>query len=207
MRLALLLLVGCAANKAADDSADPGPVWGDDYCQWILEDHAPASDAAALADALEIVRAALYPQLAANLVTLDPTDSDEDYFVTSVDLGEGSASGDERVFLLRYSTLQFADPIPYSGLGAVLVHELKHAADFRDMSSEELVDFALWYAEGDYASYEHDTDDAVLEAGCGQGLIDFRLWLYDHVDAETLIEKQRDYYTPEEIAAWMEANP
>jgi hypothetical protein len=203
----LLGLMGCTADKAVGGEADSGPVWGDDYCQWILDDQAPVTDAAGLGDALDIVRAALYPELAVNLVTLDPTDSPEDYFVMSVDLGEGSGSGDERAFLLRYSTVQFADPMPYSGLGAILVHELKHAVDFRDMSSQQLVDFALWYSEGDYASYERETDEAVLEAGCGQGLIDFRLWLYDHVDAETLLEKQRDYYTPEEIAAWMEANP
>jgi hypothetical protein len=198
---ALLLLGGCGGG-----AADSGPVWGADYCAWTLEDHAPAADEAGIEAALALTRAALYPDLAGVEIALDATDSDEDYFVTSVDLSEPSSGGADRRYLLRYSRLQFLDPIPYAGLAAVLAHELQHARDFVAMDDAALVAWALWYAEGDYAAYERATDEAVLEAGCGRGLIAFREWLYAHVDAETLAEKQRDYYTPEEIEAWMAAH-
>jgi len=35
----------------------------------------------------------------------------------------------------------------------------------------------------------------------------FREWLYAHVIAEVEAQKRIDYYTPEEIEAWMAANP
>jgi hypothetical protein len=42
-----------------------------------------------------------------------------------------------------------------------------------------------------------------MELGCAPGLIAFRVWLYDHVDAETEAQKRVDYWTPEEIVRWI----
>ena len=63
--------------------------------------------------------------------------------------------------------------------------------------------FGLWYATDDVSAYERETDLFALERGCGEGLIAFRTWLYAQLDDEAIAEKQRDYYTPEEIEAWM----
>ena len=49
-------------------------------------------------------------------------------------------------------------------------------------------------------------DEYALEAGCASGLKGYREWLYAHIPPEDVEAKRRDYYTPEEIDAWVEAN-
>ena len=56
------------------------------------------------------------------------------------------------------------------------------------------------------AAYERATDEKALQRGCADGLSAMRTWIYAHVDAETLAEKEKDYYTPEEITTWVADN-
>ena len=80
------------------------------------------------------------------------------------------------------------------------------------MLFRSLLDFAGWYASQDpatsdeLAAYERATDEKALQRGCADGLSAMRTWIYAHVDAETLAEKEKDYYTPEEITTWVADN-
>ena len=84
------------------------------------------------------------------------------------------------------------------------MHELKHVMDYSQMNTSELIEFGIWYGSADIAEYERQTDLFTLEKGCGTGLIAFRNWLYGQVTDEVKAEKQRQYYTPEEIQQWMD---
>ena len=86
------------------------------------------------------------------------------------------------------------------------MHEFKHVLDYTEMDSNALIEFGLWYAGGDVAEYERATDEFALERGCASGLIDFREWLYGFVSEEVRAEKEANYYSPDEIRAWMEVN-
>jgi hypothetical protein len=50
--------------------------------------------------------------------------------------------------------------------------------------------------------YERATDEKALGRGCGEGLSEMRTWIYAHAEGDVLEQKQRNYYTPAESAAW-----
>lgn len=152
---------------------------------------------------LERVQRHLFPGLEGVPVELhrDLT-SDQDFFTAAPDL----TTLDQRPRTYRVRTNVDIDAlgVPRDAIVAILAHELKHVLDYTAMTDVEVVDFGLWYAEGDIAEYERATDLGSLERGCGEGLIAYRQWLYGVVDPETLEQKQRDYMTPEEIRSWMD---
>ena len=51
------------------------------------------------------------------------------------------------------------------------------------------------------ARFERRADLNAIACGYGSGLKAYRAWLYNHVPAEKLAEKRRDYFSPEEIDA------
>ena len=57
------------------------------------------------------------------------------------------------------------------------------------------------------AAYERATDEQAMDRGCAEGLSQMRDWVYTHCEGEVLEEKKRDYYSPDEIDAWVLANP
>ncbi len=88
---------------------------------------------------------------------------------------------------------------------AILVHELLHIRDYVGKNIWQLIRLRLDYEDPQFRmQYERYTDQRTLEMGYGQGLINYRRWLYGMLaDPEKVRVKQRIYMTPEEIAAWM----
>lgn len=197
------LLVGALAGCAGGGRKESGIAPGTDPC--AAAEHAAPTSEAALAALLADVQAAVHaPGLDGVEVGLAPMTSDSDFFTAGPDLTTVDRPGPERRYIVRYNTRVFETGGPPVGAtSAILGHELQHVADYVGMTSDELVDFALTYAEGDIAAYERQTDEAVLEAGCADGLKAYRVWLYEQIDAEAEAAKRRDYYTPEEIDVWV----
>jgi len=174
----------------------------------------PASvgDEPALAALLDATRAAVYPELEGVSIGLRAVE-DLAYLrawteLDTVALDDGRA----RTYTVEYDPVLLSDPPDPGALAAVLTHELGHVSDYVGMDSAGLVDFALWYASQDpmtsdeLAAYERATDEQALTRGCAAGLARFREWVYAHADAEVEAEKRRNYYSPEEIDAWVQAN-
>jgi|GEM_PF-1535575 len=202
-RFSTMLALGFVAcgGKTADSHAPPAPTCG------ALEGTLPgAPDVDGIEASLRGVHAALYPELDGISVELDPISSTTSFFAANVRLDTFDRPPRERVYTVQYAEELFALAPPSDGVVAILAHELAHVRDYTEMDSEALGLFAIEYATGDVSAYERSTDEATLEKGCGLGLIAYREWLYSVVDAETEAEKRRDYYTPEEIQAWMAAN-
>ena len=86
---------------------------------------------------------------------------------------------------------------------AILVHELKHLEDFTHMTSLQIIGLGKKYTgrqpNADVAKYDRATDLWTLSVGEADGLIEYRNWLYPHLNARQLILKEIYYYTPEEI--------
>ena len=55
------------------------------------------------------------------------------------------------------------------------------------------------------ARFERGADLEAIALGYGPGLESFRTWLYRNVPASRMEEKKRDYFSPEEIEAILQA--
>lgn len=191
------LLLAC--TSAPVDTAPP-------TCAELERTHGDLETVDDIQVALTAVQAALFPALDGVRVDLVSSESETDFFVANLDLSTLEDAPMSRAYRVLYSTHALPQDVPGDGVVAILAHELKHVLDYTAMDTETLVDFALWYAEGDIAAYERETDEAALERGCAAGLKAYRVWLYDQVDDETRAAKERDYYTPDEIDAWVAAH-
>jgi hypothetical protein len=192
-----LLLTACAV--------EPEPTLP--TCAEAMADVPPLTGWESLTPLIEQVRADRYPELAGVPIELGMLESETDFFVANLVLSTATNPPLEREYLVLANPALLADPPPPSALYAILVHELAHIRDYTEKDTAELVSFGLWYAQGDTAAYERATDEVALKLGCGEGLKAYREWLYERLDAEAVEAKRETYYTPEEIEAWMAANP
>lgn len=195
-RLLLCASLAACSGKPADSAAPS-------VCAAAMAELPGAPDVAGVQASLDGVRQALYPELDGASIALQPVSSETSFFAASVDLQSLDGVTENRRYVVQYAEELFALGPPADGVVAILAHELAHVLHYTGLSQEELIEFALWYAQGDIAAYERETDEQALERGCAAGLISYREWLYGVVDAETRAEKERDYYTPEEIRAWV----
>ena len=204
MSRSLSMLPWIAACGASPDSAAPAVAAPD--CAAVLAYPAPPASTADVANLLALAQDTVHPDLMGVRVELVELESEADFFVANLDLSTVGEPGRDRTYTVGVNPWIFIEPPPAAATGAILAHELQHIADYVDMDAAALLEFGLWYASGDIAAYERSTDEAVLRAGCGAGLSAYRTWLYGQVDDAVEAEKRRDYYTPEEIAAWQAAH-
>jgi len=202
--LLLMALMACT-DKAEDTSSDAASAA---TCGALMSEAGDPSTEEGIQAALTAVQSNLFPELRETSLTLQAMESDSSYFSANLVIATIDDDPLEREYLVNYSTLLLPDPPSYAAVVAILAHELTHVLDYTRMDGDELAEFGLWYATADDISeYVRGTDEYAMVLGCGEGLIQYREWLYTHVDKDTLEAKKRDYYTPEEIEAWMAANP
>lgn len=205
---ALWLLAGCAPGD--------GDATGDGVCPCALFDlpDAPVTDEAGFAALVGQAQDLGFPALIGVDVGVGAVD-DLQYLrawteLDTVALDDGRA----RRYTVQYDPIVLSDPdpMPPAALAALLVHELGHVEDYVGMDSAELVSFAVWYAGQDpsssdeLAAYERGTDEKSLARGCADGLAVAREWIYARAEGDVLVDKLRNYDTPEDIAAWTAAN-
>lgn len=164
--------------------------------------------------AFDDVRARIVPELAGYRVELEAMDRDPNatsFFQANARFLTAILPARDRTYRVQYNPWILEHPLPKSAVVAVFTHELGHIVGYTKMSSLELAAFGVWYEthsdEGGVASYERQTDLFALEHGQGRGLIRHRRWWYPLLDPEALKAKKRDYYTVEEINAFLAAHP
>jgi hypothetical protein len=81
------------------------------------------------------------------------------------------------------------------------VHELAHVVDYANGNRVRLLGLIRLASPRFRERFETRTDVEALRRGYAQGLKQYRIWLYQHLSADVLREKRRDYLTPEEIDA------
>jgi hypothetical protein len=197
---ASLSVWGCGDAAPSPPAAAPRPAR-------LADDPAlPRADSVASIQTLvDEARKREFGELAAYTVVLDPLESESDFFTADVDTTTIGKPPAERTYRVRYNPKLLADPPSNRAVLAILVHELKHVLDYTKKATEaELVDFGVKYAldQPFRTGYERATDEHALSRGYGEGLKDYRHWLYERVTPDKLEEKRRDYYTPEEIDAY-----
>jgi hypothetical protein len=156
---------------------------------------------------LDAVRRDLYPELGGVTIVVEVDDGTV-FFASNVALDTLRAAPRERTYRVQVGRDLFRDPPSNRAVYAILAHEVKHTLDYVGMDEKALVEFAVDYALKPQTDYERATDRHALDLGVGRGLADYRRWLYAHVaDPDVRAEKLRDYYSPDEIAAYLTEHP
>ena len=185
-------MVGCAAEQAP-------------FCEVILDEQSGPRNHEQLAELFDLARAEIYPEFAPADVDLQGITIDGGFFQANFDISTTESPPLQRAYRVQYEQTFLDDPPSRAATIAVLMHELKHVKDYVDKDSTELAEFIAWYiTTDDVSEYERATDLYVLEQGCGSALIEFRYWVYTHVGEEHMERYLRNYWTPEQIEAWME---
>ena len=199
--LAALAVAGC--TQLPEGEPPPCP------CADLALPDAPVTDEAGLVAVLDEVRSLLFPEMAGVDIGVEAV-PEMQFFRAWIELGTISQpDARDRTYTVQYDPVVLSDPPPVDALAAVLGHELGHVDHYLGFTSEEAVQFGIWYGTQDpvtsdeLATYERDTDEKVLVRGCARGLATMREWIYAHVEGDVLAEKQRNYYTPDEIGAWV----
>jgi hypothetical protein len=130
--------------------------------------------------------------------------SDSDYFRTSFSATRFATGVKMRYFVLVNPEWR-TQGAPIEGVQAILAHELAHVEDLAGEKRIRLFGLAGLLSETRTARFERRADLNAVARGYGSGLKTYRAWLYNHVPAEKLAEKRRDYFSPEEIDAILAA--
>ena len=153
--------------------------------------------------AREII-AASYPQLKGSDIRIESFASQSDYFKARF--------GYPQYFVTRMRYLLFVNPrvfelhAPEAGVRAIIAHELAHALYFKLRNRVQLLGLVRLTSKQFTAEFERWADLKAISLGYGEGLKEYRRWLYKNAPGSRLAEKKRDYFSPEEIDAIEQAS-
>ena len=150
------------------------------------------------------VVAASFPDLKGADIRIKPFRSRSDYFKTRFGLPQ--------YFFARMRYLVFVNPrvfdlqAPEAGVRAIVAHELAHILYFKTRNRFRLVGLVRLTSKRFTAEFERRADLKAISLGYGEGLKEYRRWLYSNVPSSKLAEKQRNYFSPDEIDAILSAS-
>lgn len=149
---------------------------------------------------LDVVRDASFPELQKKVVKTRKFESSVDYFQTRFSVSRFLLLRPVHYFVEINSQIANSGPSADS-VCAILAHELVHILWMSDGNRLHLFGLVRLVSSGYTARFERSTDLEAIRRGYGPGLITFRVWVYKNIPAEALERKQRNYFSPEEIAA------
>ena len=150
------------------------------------------------------VIASSYPELEGSTIRIKLIRSRSDYFKTRF--------GIPQYFFGRMRYLVYVNPrlfelqAPAEGVRAIIAHELAHVLYFKRWNRVRLMGLLRLASRRYAAKFERRADLKAIALGYGEGLKEYRQWLYRNVPASKLAEKQRNYFSPEEIDAILSAS-
>jgi hypothetical protein len=114
-------------------------------------------------------------------------------------------------FFSRMRYLVFVNPkvfelgAPDDVVRAIVAHELAHILYFKKRNRMQLLGLMRLTSKGFTRRFERWADLTAISRGYAEGLKNYRMWLYQHIPASRLAEKRRNYFSPEEIDAILDA--
>ena len=88
---------------------------------------------------------------------------------------------------------------PEKAIRAILAHELAHILYYIRKNRLELLGLVSLSDQSFTAKFERKADLNAMARGYGEGLKEYRKWLYKNVPEKNLKAKKRDYFSPDEI--------
>jgi hypothetical protein len=146
------------------------------------------------------VRSSSFPELLDRDIRVRQFAGSSDYFQARFSIFR-FLTGRKMHYVIRVNSAAALLAAPEEGKRAIIAHELAHVAYYANGNRLRLFGLIRLASQGFRERFEKRTDVEALERGYAQGLKQYRIWLYQHVSADVLQEKRRDYLTPEEIDA------
>ena len=155
------------------------------------------TDARAL---VQEVQTASYPELKDARIEVKTFRSESDYFQSRFSFGR-FFTGRQMRYIIFVNPAVYDKNCPDAALRAIVAHELAHILYYRQRNRLELFGLARLAGAGFTARFERGADLEALARGYGDGLKQYRAWLYQNIPSSKLAAKRRDYFSPEEIDA------
>lgn len=164
------------------------------------------SDTAALREIEQVIRAVRhgsFPQLERVAITVYDLRSDFDYLQARFTVA--SFFKRELQYMIFFNPEALRRRVPPDGLRAIVAHELAHINYYESQSRMGLLSLVGLLVPSFTTRFERKADLDAIALGYGRGLETYRTWLYRNIPRAGEAEKKRDYYTPEEIEALLQA--
>ena len=189
------LMPGCLPRNQQAPLAGPSPVRNSDRRPEHLDDGIAVTGAT-----LREIQGTSYPELAHIDLRVRSFRSQSDYFRTRFSLSRFLLPMRMRYFVDVNPAL-FREQAPSDGVCAILAHELAHVVSLSRGSRIRRLGLVRLLSKRQTTKFERRADLDAIHRGYGDGLKNYRTWVYVHIPPNKLPEKRRNYFSPEEIAA------
>jgi hypothetical protein len=146
------------------------------------------------------LRGTSYPELVHVDLRVRSFRSQSDYFRTRFSLSRSLLLMRMRYFV-DVNLALFQEQAPTDGVCAILAHELVHVVSLTRGNRIRRFGLVRLLSKGQTTKFERRADLEAIHRGYGDGLKNYRNWVYTHIPPSKLQEKRRNYFSPEEIAA------
>lgn len=126
------------------------------------------------------------------------------YFLR-VRIDSGTFNSKARNYRIELNPHLFDSPPSIGALEGILAHELVHLTHLENASIFGLAQTGLELVVCPNHR-ERSVDLEAFRRGYALGIRDFRVWMFDQLSPRQLKTKQRRYFTPAEIDAWIQAS-
>lgn len=149
---------------------------------------------------LESVRTRSFPELSHVDIRVRTFQSSSDFFRTRFSIDRYLSFRKMRYYI-EVNPRAFEAKAPDDGVRAILAHELEHVLSLSRRSRVGMLSMIGLVSRDFTARFERRADLGAVGLGYAPGLIDYRGWLYKNIPAAAVAEKQRDYFSPQELMA------
>jgi hypothetical protein len=150
--------------------------------------------------ALQEIRGTSYPELVYVDLRVRTFRSQSDYFRTRFSVSRFLLLMRMRYFVDVNPAL-FQERPPADGVCAILAHELVHVVSLSRGNRVRRFGLVRLLSKRQTTKFERRADLEAIHRGYGDGLQNYRTWVYIHIPPSKLQEKRRNYFSPEEISA------
>lgn len=144
-----------------------------------------------------------------DLETIMNSMGDEYFLDTRMNIARIMHSPENRQYCVRVNPTLLPSPPKRDAMVAIMAHELSHIRKYSNMGSVRLLAFMASYglSERTHLRDEHQMDEEAMKMGLGEGLIEYRCWLWRRLTPAQWKKKAKIYYSPSEIRQWMQSHP
>ena len=139
-----------------------------------------------------------FPELRGRKIEVKTFQSESDYFKARFAL-INLLTGRKMRYLVSVNPKVFENNAPPSGIRGIVAHELAHVLYYATRKRFELIGLTRLMSSDFTRDFERRADLIAIARGYGEGLGEYRKWLYKNIPADKIGEKKRNYFSPEEI--------
>ncbi|HRH45547.1 MAG TPA: hypothetical protein PKY82_28165 [Pyrinomonadaceae bacterium] len=144
-----------------------------------------------------------FPELKTKKIEVKNFQSESDYFQSRFSFGKMLTFQKMR-YIIFVNPKVFEKNAPESGIRSIIAHEIAHVLYYSKRNRMELLGLIKLSSKDFTQKFERGADLEAIARGYGNGIKDYRQWLYLNIPQKNLEEKKRNYFSPEEIDLMLE---